>query len=203
MRNKEETKRKLIAAVGSLLARKGFAKLGVNAVANEAKVDKVLIYRYFGDFESLCKSYAESTDFWPTVDEVIGDRHTFKALSLRQRLSKTAISYAKSLRSRPITLELMAWELIERNAFTEELETIRENFGIELTAVLVGDSKDPSSKDWTAITTIISAAMQYLALRARKISVYNTIDISSDEGWQRIETTIVDLINLLTEEAYE
>ncbi len=47
-RSKETTRLRLISAVGTLLARQGFNALGINAVAEEAGVDKVLIYRYFG-----------------------------------------------------------------------------------------------------------------------------------------------------------
>jgi AcrR family transcriptional regulator len=52
-RNKEETKARILAAVGKLLAESGFRQLGINAIAREAEVDKVLIYRYFGDLPAL------------------------------------------------------------------------------------------------------------------------------------------------------
>ena len=47
------TRRRLISAVGSLLAREGFKGIGVNAVAREAGVDKKLIYRYFDGLPGL------------------------------------------------------------------------------------------------------------------------------------------------------
>jgi AcrR family transcriptional regulator len=48
IRDKHITSKRLISAVGSLLAKKGFKGIGVNAVAREAGVDKVLFFRYFG-----------------------------------------------------------------------------------------------------------------------------------------------------------
>ena len=72
-RDKEATKAKLIKAAGQVMARDGFAKMGVNAVAREANVDKVLIYRYFGGLEGLIKAYAEDGDFWPGVEELIAE----------------------------------------------------------------------------------------------------------------------------------
>ena len=45
-RDKEETKARILAAVGKLLAASGFRQLGINAIAREAQVDKVLIYQY-------------------------------------------------------------------------------------------------------------------------------------------------------------
>ena len=59
VRNREATRGQLIKAVGEILAEKGFAALGVNAVARQAKVDKVLIYRYFNDLEGLIKAFAQ------------------------------------------------------------------------------------------------------------------------------------------------
>ena len=56
--DKQLTRRKIIDAVGTILAKHGLEKLGINAVAREAGVDKVLIYRYFGGFEQLLKAFA-------------------------------------------------------------------------------------------------------------------------------------------------
>ena len=69
-RNKEETKDRIIDAAGRLLAEGGFRKLGVNAVAREAGVDKVLIYRYFGGMPELLRAFGVSGDFWPTFEEL-------------------------------------------------------------------------------------------------------------------------------------
>ena len=41
LRNREATRLRLIEAVGELLAEKGFTRLGINAVAKQAGVDKV------------------------------------------------------------------------------------------------------------------------------------------------------------------
>ncbi|XOV74734.1 MAG: TetR/AcrR family transcriptional regulator [Phycisphaerales bacterium] len=61
----------MIRAVGTLLARDGFQGMGVNALAREAGVDKVLIYRYFGSLDTLIDRYCQEVDFWPTADELI------------------------------------------------------------------------------------------------------------------------------------
>ena len=48
-RNRPQTEAKLRAALARLLAKSGFGALTPSAVAKEAGVDKMLIYRYFGD----------------------------------------------------------------------------------------------------------------------------------------------------------
>lgn len=64
MKNRANTERKLISAVDSIVNTKGFKGLGVNKVAKEAGVSKILIYRYFGTFERLLKSCVHEKDFW-------------------------------------------------------------------------------------------------------------------------------------------
>lgn len=64
MKNKEHTKRRLLDAVGDIIKKNGIGGLGVNKVAKKAGVSKILIYRYFGDFEQLIKTYILEKDFW-------------------------------------------------------------------------------------------------------------------------------------------
>ena len=72
IRDKQITSKRLISAVGSLLAKKGFKGIGVNAVAREAGVDKVLIYRYFAGLEGLIAAFGKEGDFWPSALELAG-----------------------------------------------------------------------------------------------------------------------------------
>lgn len=75
MKNKENTKRKLLDAVGVILKKDGFSGLGVNKVAKLSGVSKILIYRYFGDFNQMVKVYVIENNFWtnnlaePSVSE--------------------------------------------------------------------------------------------------------------------------------------
>jgi AcrR family transcriptional regulator len=64
MKDKEQTKRKLIDAVADIFRTEGYAGLGVNKVAKIAGVHKKLIYRYFGGFEQLVEAYVVETDYW-------------------------------------------------------------------------------------------------------------------------------------------
>lgn len=51
-RDRVRTEERILAAVGAILAEAGGSRrIGVNAVAARAGVDKVLIYRYFGGLE--------------------------------------------------------------------------------------------------------------------------------------------------------
>ena len=64
IRNKDQTKRKLIEAVGEIIKTNGYIGLGVNKIAKTAGVDKKLIYRYFGNINYLIECYLNENDYW-------------------------------------------------------------------------------------------------------------------------------------------
>jgi len=87
-RDREATRARLIGAVGTLLAREGFKGLGVNAVAREAGVDKVLIYRYFGGLSELIADFGREGNFWPSIKELAGgDIEAYSRLAVTEQLS--------------------------------------------------------------------------------------------------------------------
>ncbi|RJF88756.1 TetR/AcrR family transcriptional regulator [Oleomonas cavernae] len=64
-RDRAATQARLVAAAGNVLARDGFAALGVNRIAVEAGCDKVLIYRYFGGWKGCCAPSAKAPTSGP------------------------------------------------------------------------------------------------------------------------------------------
>lgn len=197
MRSRKETEDKLLNAAGRVLARDGFIKLGVNAVAREAGVDKVLIYRYFDGLEGLIKVYARQGDFWPGFDELMGEPlEQFRNRQLADQMQIIMTNLAKGIRKRPLTIEILAWEMVERNELTAYLEDVRERGGHKLTEVLNMDSEEPAvSIDIAALIAITVSSINYLAARSRKIRIFNGIDIREDEGWDRLTGTMATIFN--------
>ncbi|MDZ7592579.1 MAG: helix-turn-helix domain-containing protein [Rubrivivax sp.] len=56
-----------VGVVGMVLARDGFGAVGVNAIARQAGVDKVLTYRHFGGLPERLRAWGERGPFWPRV----------------------------------------------------------------------------------------------------------------------------------------
>lgn len=193
LRDREATRARLIEAVGTLLAREGFTGLGVNAVAREAGVDKVLIYRYFGGISELTVAFGREGNFWPSIKELAGgDVERYSRLSVTVQLSELNRNFIQAIRQRPLTQEILAWEMIERNELTVELETIREN-----TMLNFFDMFFPSADkgpDIAAMGAIIGAGVSYLVTRGRKIRFYNGVDLETEAGWQRLERAIDTMI---------
>jgi AcrR family transcriptional regulator len=193
LRDREATRARLIAAVGNLLARKGFKALGVNAVAREAGVDKVLIYRYFGGLPQLIAAFGQEGDFWPSVSELTGgDPVAFGRLPLDERLRRLTRHFVAGIRRRPLTLEILAWETVERNELTAELEMIRENTHLRLTEMFF--PAGAGGADLQAVLGLVGAGLSYLALRARDVQWYNGVDIQSEDGWRRIEAAVDQIV---------
>lgn len=192
-RDREATRALLIAAVGKMLAEQGFTRLGVNGVAKEAGVDKVLIYRYFGGMPGLITAFGQEGDFWPGIEELAGgDIEAFRQLPLEDKLYGLSRNFLAGIRRRPLTLEIMAWEMVERNDLTVELETIRETRMLRFAEMFLPGAG--AGIDLMAISAILGAGISYLVCRSRKTRWYNGIDLGADEGWRRIEQGMAQVV---------
>lgn len=192
MRDRRETEQRLIDAAGKVMARDGFARLGVNAVAAEAGCDKVLIYRYFDGMPGLIKAYALQGDFWPRTDELLGmPIEEFRLKTPADQMATIMENLAHGIRKRPQTLEILAWEMVERNELTAHLEEVREQQGRALAAALMDDAAEDQKPriDEDALAAMMTAAILYLAARSRKIRIFNGVEIREDDGWRRLTDT--------------
>lgn len=185
-RDRAATEAAILAAVGEVLARDGFGAFGVNAVARAAGVDKVLIYRYYGGLAELLTAFGEQGDFWPGDAELL-DRID-EAIDPADRWALVAVNAIRGIRNRPLTIEILAWELVEQNDLTRILEAVREQQWERLVRPGVVDSTGPSDAVARAIAHSFAAA-SYLLARARTIRTYAGLDLHADETWDHIEYT--------------
>ena len=189
-RNRPLTEARLRQAVEELLVDGGFGALTPSAVARRAGVDKMLIYRYFGDLPGLIRSIAFAPDFFPTFEDLRGERTIAELLALpvSVRAAHVLELNANVLLERPVVLELMVWELVERTELTAIMEEAREELGLRLLTELFPDVADKSRL--RAMSAVLSAGVSYLALRRRKIRWYSGVDLKSDQGWKEITSAI-------------
>jgi AcrR family transcriptional regulator len=192
-RDRKATEKKILTAVGSLLASEGFRNFGINSVARHARVDKVLIYRYFGKMPALLRAYAEAGTYWPTIEEVAGgDPEKLRGKPLHEVVSTLLCNFARAIRKRPVTLEILAWETIERNELAKVLEKVRDDFSKNLSRAFVG-GQDVAAVERATVVSLLTAGINYLAVRSRKVGRYGDVDIRSEEGWQRLESAILTI----------
>jgi AcrR family transcriptional regulator len=185
VRDRPATERRLIHAVEKLLVRGGFGVLGPSAVAREAGVDKMLIYRYFGNLDGLVSAVAKSPELFISMEEICaGDIAAMLALPLPERAAAVARNYARALIERPVVLAMMAWETVERNKLTAIIETAREEASIQIADQLFPEIA--ARPEIGGAMALIGAAINYLAMRQRKIRIYSGVNIRTDEGWQQL-----------------
>ena len=189
-RDREATKARILGAVGVVLARDGFGAVGVNAIAKEAGVDKVLIYRYFGGLPDLLREWGASGRFWPRVAELLGaDPQAFHRLDAPERYARFFEHFIDALRERPQTLEILAAEIVERNDLTAILESEREAWGEEASRLLAAGefARRPALR---GLTLLLVAGVQYLLVRSRKIRIFGGVDLTKDAGWDELKASI-------------
>ena len=188
-RNRPLTETRLRAAVEALLVEGGFGALTPTAVARRAGVDKMLIYRYFGDLPGLVRSIANAPDFFPSFEDWCGsDPAALRALPPGARAAAMLERYAAVLLAKPVVLELMVWELVERNALTAIMEEARETLGLRIMAEMFPEVTDVERL--RAAAAVLTGGLCYLALRRRKIRWYGGLDLRSDAGWREIAGAI-------------
>ena len=141
--------------------------------------------RYFGGLPELVREFSLTMDFWPTADELLGpDPEQIKALRPDRQMAVFVKSFLAALRKRPLTQDILAWELLERNQMSKQLEFIREKTILEYFEKLDGI---PDDDDLPAIMLLMGGAVNHLLIKSRINSHIGGVDLESDRGWRRIE----------------
>lgn len=197
-RDRKQTESAILDAVGRVLARDGYLKLGVNAIAREAEVDKVLIYRYFGGMPELLQAFGSHGGFWPSVDELLGDLD-MAVLPFDQRMQRFIERIIDALRDRPLTLEILAMEIGSPNELTDILNVTLEQWGQDV-AKQLGEGFHGDLERLNIIMTTLFAGVQYLMLRTRNTERFGGIPIREDQGWQSIEQSLAWLCSRMVDD---
>ena len=195
-KDKNRTMQRLVAAVGSVIREQGFGAVGVNAVARKAGVDKVLLYRYFGNLETLLKEYVSASDYYKTAASTVSP--SIDRLSRReiQNLgSQILLGQLRCLRESPDLQEIYRWELSTDNPVTRSLAEQREREGVAILSMFA-KRVDASKMDLPAMIAVILAGGIHLTLRTKSADVFNGVELGTPAGLERIERAIDALLEL-------
>lgn len=190
-RDRDMTEEKLINAIGELIVGEGFESLGVRKVAEQAGVNKTLIYRYFESLDGLIYAYMKKHDFWlntplerPDVSDIKGYLKTFYRREIAEYRDNIALK------------RLKRWELSSDKDFVVEIRAQREKNGVQFMEMISGFAK-VDKEQLQAISALMDAGIAYLAMFAENCKVYNDIDIQSDKGWEQIAKGIDALVDIM------
>ena len=118
------------------------------------------------------------------------------ALPLAERYALFFDRFIDALRARPLTLEILAAEIVERNELTAILETEREQWGVQAEALFGGEDFERAPQ-LRGITLLLVAGVMYLLVRARKIRIFGGIDLHSDAGWAALKAAVAGMAQQL------
>ncbi len=188
-RNRQLTMERILGAMGEVMAERGTRKAGINAVAERAGINKVLIYRYFGGWNGLLEAYVQRGHFLSVFNEsYIENVPTQLPLNDHsQAWAQYVVTFMNEFRERKSAQELVRWEM--SNGETEiarRLSDFRnESFEKLLTKLAPYPEYDPS-----AITALMIAGVTYLGLVAEQNNNVLGINLHTEEGWNRMEAAI-------------
>lgn len=180
MRDSKQTKSRILDAARHILAREGFAGLGVNALAAEAGVGKPLIYRYFGDMAGVATALAGDIASDGAGLEVTSPAEAVKAL----------IGYGRGLAGDRTRRDLIAWSLAAGKAAGDVAGDGAVSAGQEpgagapLTASLTGSYEDA---DPAAVMAILQAATAFLLIYSDRHGSWAGMPLSEPRHLARME----------------
>jgi AcrR family transcriptional regulator len=162
-RSRTKTEEKFKDAVLELIVSEGCGSLGINAVAQRAGADKVLIYRYFGDFEGLMAAVAGSRQWLPTEVEVFAALPSasgpgpLQALRLLREIETTLLD---QIRTDACALQLLRWRRTGICPVCRIFSQAWENLWRKLPALLTqGLSKDQRDR-WHRASALLALIIE-------------------------------------------
>ena len=182
----QTTRDRLIQSLSEIIAKQGFKNLDVGEVAKKAGVERRVVFRYFGGLPDMVAALGFDKRFWPTAEELLsGDRDQLRKLSPADQISCYFKCFLRALLERPQTLDIMAWELVERNRYSKILESVRVRSSLEYFEALHGDI--PEDIDLSAVVALLSGSFMFLAVRSRLGGHYGGLDLWDEFDRNRLE----------------
>lgn len=187
-RDSARTRAAIIAAAKDLLAERGFAGWGVNAIARAAGCDKQLIYRYFGGLDGLAEAIGEDVAQW--LDAALAAKPAVPAASYAELMARLAVALLDALRGNGLAQRIIAWELAEPSPLATSFSAAR---GKALAAWVTrerGSLQRPAGVDAPMINALLVAGVQQLVLAHASGGRFMGIDLSDEAGWERVRAAI-------------
>ena len=188
-RDREATERRLLDTIGKMIAEDGFEKIGINAIATQSNVSKILIYRYFGSVEGLMAAYIKQYDFWLNFPLEYPNREELPLFVKRMFQGQI-----EQLRNNPTLKRLYRWELSCNNDMIVKLREQREKVGVNLVKKVSELTGHPQN-EIAVMASLLTASITYLVMLEDFCPIYNGIPLNENSGWEQINEGIEVFIN--------
>ncbi|PRD56919.1 TetR/AcrR family transcriptional regulator [Sphingobacterium gobiense] len=195
IRDKERTKRRLIATVGKVLQKYTYAGLTITNIAKESGLNPKLIYLYFGNLDGLIEEYILEKDFWAgkLKTQITEFAENPTPVGAQDTSDLFQLQFDSFLKDKSMQ-RIIHWEMGVKNKLLRRIADDREEVGKSALDLISARFVD-TDVDIQATLAIILGGIYYLTLHAKNNgSTVSGIDINDDEGRERIERTIERLI---------
>ncbi|WP_018621900.1 TetR/AcrR family transcriptional regulator [Spirosoma luteum] len=186
-RNRAKTTQRIVEALEEVIAERGLEGVGVNRVAEKASVSKVLIYRYFGGMEGLLEYYVKMGKLFPIFTPALLDQiRPLHESDIARIWYRQVIQTYRHFRTYKAAREVLKASVIENDPIAETTARAQDE---EMTR-LVSQLSFVKGADTEAISAVVLGAMNYLTIMAQNDRTMISIDLRSEEGWERIENAV-------------
>jgi len=196
MKDKEQTKRKLIDAVGVIIKNKGIKALRISKVAREAEVDRKLIYRYFGNLNNLTEAYIAENDYWMLFadqlnklsDELQNDDAKIIVTEVLQDMFKFFLKEEE-------TQNLILMELSGTIPMMRSIHNVREDIGQKILQKTDAHFKN-SQINFRAVAALLVGGIYYTVLHTKSNGFnFAGLDLKSKFGVDAILNTVASVVD--------
>ena len=188
------SKQKFIKAVGTILRKEGYQKLGVNRVAQVAGVDKSSLYYHFGSFDNLLEQYVLANDYW-----LGAFKETQNADNLIESGKNMIVHQVDAILKNEELQAFLLWELSENKGIPKYIAGLREEMAHDTLKQFRQYFKD-TDVDLEMIAAILISGIYYLVLHRNQSSFCN-VDINKTDDVERLKKTIYQIADLLVKDA--
>ncbi|RCR65706.1 TetR/AcrR family transcriptional regulator [Larkinella punicea] len=186
-RNRAQTSQRIINALEDVIAEKGIDGIGINRISEKAGVSKVLIYRYFGGLDGLLTHYIKMGRLFPLLSPATLEQlRPVHENDLSKLWYKQLIHTYRFFRQFPAAFQVLKATVAETSPMADEASAAYD----EELARMVGQLAYIKGADYQAVSAIMAGAMSYLTLLSKNNRTIVGINLSTEEGWNRVEDAV-------------
>lgn len=195
MKDKEQTKRKLIDAVGIIIKTKGLDGVRISSVSRLAGVDRKLVYRYFGNLRNLIEAYVSENDYWMLFAEhlktLLTEVNTANSKTIITGILQEQFKYFAGQKEMQ---NLIMMELSGSYDMLHSIHNVRESMGQQFLEMTDDHFKD-SKVNFRAVAALLVGGLYYIVLHTRSNGGhFADIDLKTDDGMNAISKTLEQII---------
>ena len=196
---RQKTEQRIIEAFGRIVDRDGLYQVRVNMLMREAGVGKKQLYQYFGDLSGVARAWTAAGNKAPGPGRAT--RAARPANSRMARLTKLLADYANDLQADPAQIAILHGELGGPREFAASLREVRQRILQPQVDFFLANGYMRQS-EYTALYSVLYAAINYLALRSRFAPAFNGLDLARPAGWKSA-MGMVETVAALAERSLE